>query len=166
MLVYVDSHSCALPLQVGFWTVKAQDWSSHHPVTCLLVLGSGCVWVRPWPRWSSSFSCPGSSSASHSLSQQGTHCPVWRASLVWSSSQSSTRWTPCPDQAGRGSARDCEVSNACQHWLSAVRPFLPSCGWIIKQLTGHIITSLCMHLLLFLGSNMKSLPTVLNNIYK
>lgn len=87
--------------QAGSWTVTAQDRRSHHPATCPLVLGWECVWVRPWPRWSSSSSCPGSCSASLCPSHQATVCPVWRESSEWSCSQPSTRWTPQSDQTGQ-----------------------------------------------------------------
>lgn len=83
----------------------AQVWSSPRPATCRSVLASGYVWVRLWQRWSFSSSCPGSYSASPSLSLQATLCPVWRASLVWCSSQPNTRWMLHLDRAGTQSAR-------------------------------------------------------------
>lgn len=94
------SNPSVFTLQVGFWTVKAQAWPSRRPATCRSALGSGCVWVRLWPKWSCSSSCPGSCSDLLSVSHQTTLFPVWRASLVWSCSLSSTRWKPHPDQAG------------------------------------------------------------------
>lgn len=121
LLVCVDTYSCVIPLQVGSWTVRARVWSSHHAATFHLVLGSGCVWVRPWPRWNSSSFCPGSYNALLSPSHQVTLCPVWRASLVWSSSRPSTRWMLHPDQAGRKSARHVEIGPCSkQQWHSVV----------------------------------------------
>lgn len=87
-------------LQAGSWTVKGRGWQAHHPATCPLGPGSECVWVRPWRRWSSFSSYPGSCSASASPSHPATVCPVWRESMEWSSSQPSTRWPPHSGQAG------------------------------------------------------------------
>lgn len=126
-------------MQDGFWTVKARVWSTHHPATCLSGLVSGFVWVRPWPKWSFSSSCPGSCSALPSLYHQDTLCPVWRASLVSCCSQPNTRWTLRPDQAGRGSAR-CVRAKVGFFFLKHIH-YTP----IIRCATirGHIIILIC-----------------------
>lgn len=105
--------------QAAFWTVTARRWSCRRPATCPSVQDLGCVWAKHWQRWSSSSSCPGSCSASASPSHHSVSCPVWRASLEWCCSPSSTRWLPLPGPGGRW--RSCELLSNLTEWDSGAR---------------------------------------------